>query len=233
MPAAVLRGMVRSAAWQATLLPLLLASLSGWLALVWIELRLPMAQLCRASLSAGRGPDPAVLSWLVSGLALASAAMVLAMMPLLLAGPVSHLWTRSLARRRWRALALFSLTYGVIWTMAALVLLVMAAVVAGTWLGVMLVLALALAWQCTPARQRCLNRCHRVPRLAAFGWAADRDCLVYGASAALWCIGACWALMLLAMSLAEVHLVGILVVSVFLVAERRLPARAERWRLAV
>jgi predicted metal-binding membrane protein len=227
VPAAVLRGMMRSAAWQGALLPLLLASLSGWLAVVWIELRLPMAQLCRASLSAGREPDPADLAWLV----LASAAMVLAMMPLLLAGPVGHLWTRSLARRRWRALALFALTYGVIWTMAALVLLVVAAAVAGTWLGATLVLALALAWQCTPARQRCLSRCHRLPRLAAFGWAADRDCLAYGAAAALWCIGACWALMLLAMLLAEVHLVGILVVSVFLIAERRLPARAERWRL--
>jgi predicted metal-binding membrane protein len=52
-----------------------------------------------------------------------------------------------------------------------------------------------MLWQVSPAKQWCLNRCHRRPQLAAFEPAADRDALQFGLSHGASCLGACWALM--------------------------------------
>src|SRR5262249_12185465 len=51
--------------------------------------------------------------------------------------------------------------------------------------------------QMSPSAQRCANRHHAQPPLAAFGPAADLDVLAYGARHAAYCLGACWPLMLL------------------------------------
>ena len=56
---------------------------------------------------------------------------------------------------------------------------------------------IGLAWQCSPAKQVCLNRCHALRELAAFGRAADTDALIFGATQGVWCAGSCWAWMLL------------------------------------
>jgi predicted metal-binding membrane protein len=234
MPVAVVLAVMR----QGAGLPLLLASLSGWFILAAVDQRIPLAEICAASIGlerlwyppiGGTGDSALVL------LVLASFAMVLAMMAPLLTVPLTHLWTRSLARRRLRAVMLFSLAYAAVWTVAMTLLAAASAGLAALGFGWIACLALALAlaalWQSTPARQGSLNRCHRLPRLGAFGWAADRDCLAYGFTSGLWCVGACWALMLLPMFVESGHLLAMLAVMTFLLIERQMPSRAVRWRM--
>ena len=84
-----------------------------------------------------------------------------------------------------------------------------------------------------PGRQSCLNRCHRVPRLSAFGIAADIDCLGYGMTTGVWCAGACWALMLVPLTAATMHLPVMAGISVLLIAERMRPARPVRWGITL
>ena len=92
--------------------------------------------------------------------------------------------------------------------------------------------AAALLWQISPAKQWCLNRCHRRPELAAFGAAADRDTFAFGVTNGMYCAGACWALMLLAISTANLHFVGMAVVALFVFVERfeRPAPLGWRWR---
>jgi predicted metal-binding membrane protein len=151
------------------------ASASGWLAGGWSGLELSLLL---------NPPELPALAWLL---------MFLAMMPPLLAQPIRHLWDRSLRRRRKRAVALFVAAYAAVWMLAGLVLLVAAILLralagAGLLPSLALAIAIALLWQATPAKQTCLNRCHRLPRLSAFGLAADLDCLRYGLVAARWCV---------------------------------------------
>ncbi len=234
MPVAVVQAVVR----QGAGLPLLLASLTGWFILAAVDRRIPLTEICAASIGLARlwvppigGTGQSALAMLV----LASFAMVLAMMAPLLAVPMTHLWTRSLARRRLRAMALFSLAYAAVWTAAMTVLAIAAAGLAVLGIGWVAALALASAlaalWQSTPARQGSLNRCHRLPRLGAFGWVADRDCLAYGFTSGLWCVGACWTLMLLPMFVERGHFLAMLAVMTFLLVERQMPSRAVRWRM--
>ena len=94
------------------------------------------------------------------------------------------------------------------------------------------VAAAAVLWQASPGKQWCLNRCHRRPQLAAFGAAADRDAFVFGLAHGASCAGACWALMLLSLSVANLHLPVMMAVALFVAAERvERPAQvAWQWR---
>ena len=230
MPVAVVLAVMR----QGAGLPLLLASLTGWFILAAIDQRIPLTEICAASIGLARlwyppigGTGQSALAMLV----LASFAMVLAMMAPLLTEPMTHLWIRSLARRRLRALALFSLAYAAVWTAAMTLLAVASAGLAALGVGWAASLAVAALWHATPARQGSLNRCHRLPRLGAFAWEADRDCLAYGFTSGLWCVGACWALMLLPMFVESGHFLAMLAVMTFLLVERQTPSRAVRWRM--
>ncbi|MBO3460751.1 DUF2182 domain-containing protein [Aetokthonos hydrillicola Thurmond2011] len=165
-------------------------------------------------------------SWLI---------MLVAMMTPLLADPIRHLWVRSLPRRRWLAVVLFLAGYITIWMMAGVVLMLFTLLLwIFSWFPTLFVaLALAIAWQTTPWKQACLNHCHWTPRLSPFGLAANWDCLRYGMANGLWCVGACWALMLL--PLATVHVYSMLMVAIatglILVVERYRPARPARWQV--
>jgi predicted metal-binding membrane protein len=171
---------------------------------------------------------------LVAGWAL----MVAAMMPPLIVRPLLHVRAQSLARRRTRAVLLFGAGYGSVWLAAGLVLQPLAWMLASLapsapWFGVAAAALLALLWQVSPAKQVCLNGCHRQPALAAFGLTADLDTLGFGVGHALWCVGTCGPLMLLAES---VHtstglLVAMPVAAVFVLAERFEPPGPFVWRL--
>jgi predicted metal-binding membrane protein len=162
--------------------------------------------------------------------------MLVAMMSPLLAAPFRYLWVRSLARRRWLAIILFLIAYISIWIIAGIVLMLAALllqIMAGEkWLvapGIALVLA--VLWQSSPWKQVCLNRCHWQPRLCAFGLAAVRDCLYYGAVKGFWCVGACWALMLFPLTAVHAHLALMAVTALIIIIERYRPARPARWRI--
>ena len=171
------------------------ASLVAWSMLAFGGSTLMLPALCSASawpvmpLSASFDSAlvfnaPARLAW---GWALMLAAM---MLPLVVA-PLRHVRERSFARRRTRAMLLFVLGYLAVWMAAGMVLQVAAVVALWTvplplmWLAV--ALAVAVLWQVSPAKQWCLNRCHRKPALAAFEPAADHDAFRFGlANGAAW-----------------------------------------------
>ncbi len=162
--------------------------------------------------------------------------MVLATMPLTLTQPVDYVWRRSLPRNRWRAVACLAAGYVASWMAAGALLLVPALAAAALFdalhlprlAGAALVVAV---WQLSPWKQACLNRCHHLPHLPAFGWSADAAIVVYGVRTAQWCVGACWALMIAPWWLANGHLGWMLACSLLVLLDRAQPPRPVRWRL--
>ena len=160
--------------------------------------------------------------------------MVVAMMSPTVIAPLQHLIERSFKRRMLRSVTLFVLGYAAIW-MAAGALLVSATLLLNliaprSYLPLLGVGIVALVWQCSPIKQRCLNRLHNHSELAAFGLAADRDALHFGITHGIWCFGSCWALMLLPMLLLEGHLVAMAVVTFLITSERLEQPRPLIWR---
>ncbi len=162
------------------------------------------------------------------------AVMLTAMMSPLLVAPLRHVRARSLARRQPRAMALFVFGYAAVWMSAGVILAATAiaarAAAPGPLACVCLVLAAALVWQASPAKQWCLNGCHRRPALAAFGVAADRDALRFGLGQGAVCAGACWALMLLPLVAGTGHLAVMAAVTLLVLAERLEHPAPPAWR---
>ena len=212
-------------------------SLAAWVALLMGGADTVGALLCAPAdaHAAARWPLLAFASpaALVAGWAL----MVAAMMPPLIVWPLLHVRAQSLARRRVRTMLLFGVGYGSVWLAAGLVLQPLTWALAplpGTpWTGIAAAALLALLWQVSPAKQVCLNGCHRLPALAAFGLAADLDALGFGVGHALWCVGACGPLMLLAESVqaGTGFIAAMPAVALFILAERFEPPGPFVWRL--
>jgi predicted metal-binding membrane protein len=163
------------------------------------------------------------------------ALMLVAMMSPTLIIPIHHIRERSFKRRRARSVALFVIGYAAIW-MAAGGLLVTATLTLnllapGSYLPAVGLGILALVWQCSPIKQRCLNRGHNHRELAAFGITADLDALRFGIEHGVWCVGSCWALMLFPMLLWEGHHAAMGVVSFLMISERLEQPRPLSWRL--
>ena len=220
---------------------LLIASLLGWTVLIGLQHSLLVPEICSVMAASWPNVDARTIEAVLlvnspMGLAVSWLVMLLAMMPLLLAQPLLHLWVRSLARRRMRAIAAFLFAYFAVWMAAGPVLLAIAVAVrmatkGSDVLAVALALVLALLWRVCPVRQVCLNRCHVLPRLSPFGLAADRDCLLFGARNGAWCLGACWALMVVPLVVDVLHLAAMLVIMLVMLNERLAPTRPVRWRL--
>ncbi|PWB35439.1 hypothetical protein DCO48_03200 [Pseudomonas sp. SDI] len=214
---------------------LALASLTGWVALSGAPTQMAIPDFCGSvagmlsqgvwsgvSLTLAMDPLGPLLAWWL---------MLLAMMPLLLGGPLQLLWRRNLARHRTIAIVLFVLGYLLVWTLAGALLTLASItlkVLAGDAAVVWAVLA-ALLWQASPAKQMSLNRCHFPPRLSLFGWPMARDSLRYGLINGSWCIAACWPAMLLPSLVEQAHGLVMFVCMLWLVRERMLPARPARW----
>jgi predicted metal-binding membrane protein len=162
------------------------------------------------------------------------ALMLFAMMPPLLAAPLMHVWRSSLPRRRVQALAHFTLGYGLVWMSAGPMLIglaVLLQLVAGgsapAFAGALL---LATVWSASPWQRVALNRSHRMRRIGLFGWAADRECLAFGAVHAVWCIAACWAWMLTALAAGRWHVAAMIFAAAVLLGERLPAPTPPRWR---
>jgi predicted metal-binding membrane protein len=173
------------------------------------------------------GPATLASSWIL---------MLAAMMLPLLGQPLRHVHDRMFANRRIRAMLLFIIGYFMVWLAAGAVLqplaLALRSSIPASILNTVLAVGVALLWQISPAKQWCLNRCHRRPQLAAFGAAADRDAIVFGLASGASCTGACWALMLLPLSITHGHLLAMVVITLFVLGERleRPTPPAWRWR---
>ena len=167
---------------------------------------------------------------LASGWAL----MLAAMMSPLLAAPLRHVRDRSFASRRTRAMLLFVAGYLAIWMIAGAglqaVTLAARSAVPSPLGCIGLAVAIAVLWQVSPAKQWCLNRCHRRPQLAAFGAAADRDAFSFGLNSGAFCAGTCWALMWLPLMVERGHAVAMIAVTLFVFAERLETPAPLGWR---
>lgn len=163
------------------------------------------------------------------------ALMLVAMMSPTLISPVHHVRKRSFKRRRARSVALFVIGYAAIWIAAGSVLvtvtLLLNLLLPQSYLPAVGMGIVALVWQCSPIKQRCLNRAHNHSELAAFGIAADLDALRFGITHGVWCAGSCWALMLFPMLLLEGHFAAMAVVTFLIISERLEQPRPLSWRL--
>ena len=209
------------------------ASVAAWILMLgwpaWSGDALP-ASLCSAGSAAWLTPD-----WLVSA-GLGWLLMVVAMMLPMSIPALAHIRLSTFAQDRRRAIALFLGGYGALWLMAGWAMKAIEMLVrnAATDLHLPALAAaavLALVWQVSPAKQCCLNRCHAHPPLAAFGWPAARDALALGLRHGVWCVGSCWALMLLVLLLPQGHVAGMVAAAVLMFSERLDPPRPPAWRL--
>lgn len=211
---------------------LLLASAAGWIAMAFL-LADPLPY---AAVATGHGEHAAATStWtLLSGHFTAMwLAMILAMAPPLLLREIGRLWRTSLHRLRHLTLAWFVCGYVGLWLLVGVALMVLSGWLTVSSERIAAAVALIALWHCSPARQRCLNACHRVPTLRVFGTAAHWDSLRYGVSTGWYCAGACGLAMLLVLLAKEHHLVGMALVAVVATGERHLPARRPGWRLPI
>jgi predicted metal-binding membrane protein len=163
------------------------------------------------------------------------ALMLVAMMAPTLIAPICHIIARSFKRRRARSVTLFVIGYAVIWIAAGVVLiattLTLKLLMPQSYWPVVAVTIIAVVWQCSPIKQRCLNRSHNHRELAAFGTAADLDALHFGITHGVWCLGSCWALMLLPLMISYGHFAAMAVVTFVMTSERLEYPQPLGWRL--
>jgi predicted metal-binding membrane protein len=152
------------------------------------------------------------------------AVMIMASMSPILRGAVHHVHTRSLVARRGRAIAMFLGGYAISWMVIGVVAHALGTALRTTGLEAnvlpALALLVALGWQVSPLKQRCLNECHAHPALAPFGIGADLAALRFGLSHGIWCVGTCGVLMLLPTLLPGGHLLTMVAVTTWVAAER-------------
>ncbi|MET0556909.1 MAG: DUF2182 domain-containing protein [Vicinamibacteria bacterium] len=195
---------------------LLLASALGWIAMAWML--------------AGDG-HPHAMSHAPDRFAAVWLAMILAMAPPMLLREIGRLWRASLRRLRGLTIAWFSGGYVAVWLAAGAGLGLLAEWVARGPQRITAAVALVALWQCSPARQRCLNSCHRPPTLRVFGAAAQWDALRYGISTGVTCAASCGPVMLLVLLVDGHHLAAMALATVVATLERYWHARSPGWRL--
>lgn len=170
-------------------------------------------------------PGPLAAGWVL---------MLVAMMSPGLIAPIWHIRIRSFAHRRARSIALFLAGYAAIWMLVGGLLLAIELAaqlfVSQSYLPAAGMILIALVWQLSPIKQRCLNRCHAHPPLGAFGFAANRDALRFGITHGIWCAGSCWALMLFPMLLPSGHIAAMVAVTVLIFSERLEQPMPPCWR---
>jgi predicted metal-binding membrane protein len=198
---------------------LLLASAAGWIATAWLLARDPMPHM-----PASHSPKHFATVWL---------AMILAMAPPLLLREIGYLWRTSLRRLRSLTIAWFVSGYVGVWMLAGVVLLALFESIAASPERIAGALVLFAVWHCSPARQRCLNACHRVPTLRVFGTAAQLGSLRYGIATGYYCVATCGVLMLLVFLASEHHFAVMALMAAMTTLERHLPARRPRWGIPI
>jgi len=203
----------------------------------WALLLLRPGPIGHCSVAVIGTPSPQSLAMLLAmnppaSLAAGWTLMLVAMMAPALIAPILHVRLQSFRTRRARAVALFVTGYVLVWLPAGALLTAIA--LAGTFFVGPLALtttavAAAAIWQCSPAKQSCLNRGHTHIALAAFGAEADRDAFRFGVTHAWWCAGSCWALMLVPMVVPFAQAAAMAAAAFLIVSERLDHAVAPQW----
>lgn len=211
-------------------------SASAWIAIMLGHANGNDFGVCTASTNLlRRSPLADVGGSSVTELTMSTVLMLVAMMSPLLTVPLTHVRERSFASRGLRASALFVFGYMGIWLSVAMLMQGVSALLAQFDEAPVSILGLALAviWQISPLKQRAMNGCHRMPALAAHGRSADRDTFLFGVTHGLWCVGACWALMLVALLSKTAQPVPMLALAFFLIAERFEGSARTQWALRI
>lgn len=171
---------------------------------------------------------------LPASIAIGWEAMLVAMMLPLLISQVYHVYVSSFAHRRVRAIVIFLFGYVSIWTPVGAFLITIEffakMITPHSYVPAMAAALLASAWQCSPIKQRSLNRCHSCKTLTPFGTAADFDALCFGVSHGIWCACSCWIWMLFTMLLPRGHLVAMSLVTILLFSERLERPKQPSWK---
>lgn len=171
----------------------------------------------------------------ISSLALGWLLMLAAMMLPTLTAPIFHVYERSFRNQRFRSLSMFVAGYSMIWMLVGLFMLAaqyaLKAMFPSSYGPIVAVGLLAFVWQCSPLKQRCLNRNHNHAELIAFGVAADLSAFRFGVTHGLWCVGSCWALMFWPLLVSDGHLLAMFAVMIVMISERLEPPRPLRWRV--
>jgi predicted metal-binding membrane protein len=212
---------------------LLLASASGWIVLTWLlgGDRLPHGVVAMDHGVHAAASSAVQLFHAAGHFTPLWSAMILAMAPPLLRREIGHVWRTSLYRLRQLTLAWFICGYAALWLLAGGVVAILSEWLIASAERIAFAGVLVALWHCSPARQRCLNACHRVPAMRVFGTAAQWDALRYGASTGLYCVAACGPLMLLVWLVQDRHLIAMAAAAIVVTAERHVSARRPRWQL--
>lgn len=217
---------------------MLIVSAITWLLLLAEPASTPIFAHCPADVN-GTMPINASLRILLTmstplSLAAGWALRLVAMMSPALIAPIHHVRMQSFTNRSLRSIWLFLAGYAVLWMALGGVILTIELVIGGlthqSYIPAAAALLLALVWQCSPIKQRCLNRCHAHTALTAFGFTADMDTFRFGFTQAGWCAGSCWALMLFPMPLPQGHVVAMAVVTLLIFCERLERPKPLSWR---
>jgi predicted metal-binding membrane protein len=160
--------------------------------------------------------------------------MLSAMMAPALIAPIRFVRGNGFARRRTRSSLLFVLGYTALWMLVGAALWSVAAALQASIVSPSVQLAagllIALVWQCSPAKQVALNRCHARPALAAFGGTADRDAVTFGMTHGAWCAASCWAWMLVPLLAPAAHIAVMAIATVLIFCERLDNPAPPAWR---
>jgi predicted metal-binding membrane protein len=150
--------------------------------------------------------------------------MVVAMMAPMLTRNLAHVQARAIPSLRAAGTILFLIGYLSVWFLAgvpaALILISIELLQPAAYLTLIAALAIALVWQFSPVKQSCLNRCHRTPSLAGSGRRFVFSIFCYGFAQGIWCVGTCWALMIVGLLSGEAHILVMALLSAILLAER-------------
>jgi predicted metal-binding membrane protein len=203
-------------------------------AVAWSLLLGGLVTLDHCPVVARESPQMLVNMTSPASLAMGWALMLVAMMSPALIPPVRHVWLQSFRHRRIRSIGLFVAGYAAIWMVSGVIIIALAQVLrtlpeSSTPLA--LTSLVTLVWQFSPIKQRSLNRGHAHPVLGAFGWAADADALRFGLAHGTWCVGSCWALMLLTWIVPHGHVVTMAAMTLLVFAERLERPAEPKWGL--
>ena len=157
-------------------------------------------------------------------------ALMMSAMMLPAVAPLASLYVRTFTDRPWRRTLEFAGGYLIAWSAAGVPLFLLARLAdradpGATWPRVVaaVIFATAGAWQFTGAKDRCLRHCRSpIGLLLHYGGytGPGRDVRV-GLHHAAWCLGCCWALMVLFVAFGVMNLFAMIGLAAVVLAEKQ------------